>query len=49
MDLEREFGLTQNYEGIACDEQGNIYLVNDSQYDEESQLVKLSPQTSPAQ
>lgn len=42
IDLEQVFDLTQNYEGIASDGQGNIYLVNDAQDDEQSQLIKLS-------
>ncbi len=43
IDLEKEFGLTQNYEGITADGEGNIYLINDAQGDEESRLLKLSP------
>jgi uncharacterized protein YjiK len=43
VDLEQEFGLSQNYEGIGSDDQGNIYLINDSYDYKESQLIKLSP------
>jgi uncharacterized protein YjiK len=46
MDLDQDFALNQNYEGIASDEQGNIYLINDAQDNAESQLIKFSPSES---
>jgi uncharacterized protein YjiK len=43
VDLGQDFGLTRNYEGITCDKQGNVYLINDAQDERETELIKLSP------
>ncbi len=42
MDLGKAFGFAYNYEGMASDGKGNIYLVDDASDDQSSRLIKIS-------